>query len=164
MRRLLVVGLAAAFASGCSNEPDTQAFGTAYPEPARGLSYVAGGRCNLEFVSGTPIARGWRTTTTKPIKFSGWALEDVAKPASDWIVVELAAPGNRARYFAVTTFRSPRADLATGLGDGPGVRNAAFEVIARADTLPRGRYAVRLLMSGGSGGLICEANRLVELI
>lgn len=141
-----------------------QTFGTAFPEPARGLSYVAGGRCNLESVTGTPTARGWRTDSTKPIRFSGWALEDVAKPASEWIVVELAAPGDRARYFAVTTFRSPRTDLATGLGDGPGVRNAAFEVIARADPLPRGRYAVRILMRGGTGGLICESNRLVELI
>jgi hypothetical protein len=50
-----------------------------------------------------------------------------------------------------------------GLGDGPGVRNAAFEVVARADALPRGRYVMRVLMRGGTGGLICQANRVLEL-
>jgi hypothetical protein len=162
--RFLLVALAtAALAAACAKDPDVQAFGTAFPEPARGLSFVAGGRCNLEFVTGTPVDRGWRTDSSKPIRFSGWALEDIAKPASEWIVVELAAPGERARYFAATTFRSPRADLVPALGDGPGVKNAAFEVIARADTLPRGRYSVRVLMRGGVGGLICETKRLLEL-
>lgn len=161
---MIFVALAtAALAVGCAKEPDVQAFGTAFPEPARGLSFVAGGRCNLESVTGTPIDRGWRTNSAKPIRFSGWALEDVAKPASEWIVIELAAPGERARYFAATTFRSPRPDLGPALGDGPGVKNAAFDVIARADTLPRGRYSVRVLMRGGVGGLVCETNRLLEL-
>jgi hypothetical protein len=161
--RLLFAVVAAALGIGCTPEPEVQAFGTAFPEPARGLSFVAGGRCNVEFVSGAPIDRGWRSNSAKPIRISGWALEDVAKPASEWVVIELAAPGDRARYFASTTFRSPRADLAAVLGEGPGVRNAAFEVVARAETLPRGRYAVRVLMRGGTGGLICEANRVLEL-
>jgi len=43
------------------------------------------------------------------------------------------------------------------------VRNAAFELVARADALPRGRYAVRVLMRGGSGGLICDTGRVLEL-
>ncbi len=162
-RCLFVVAVVAILAGGCSKEPETQAFGTAFPEAARGLSFVAGGLCSLDFVTGAAIERGWRADSAKPIRFSGWALEDVAKPASEWIVVELAAPGDRARYFAATTFRSPRTDL-TGLGDGPGIGNAAFEVIARADRLPRGRYAVRILMRGGTGGLICESNRIVELM
>lgn len=161
--RFLVVALAAILVGACSREPETQAFGTAFPEPARGLSFVAGGRCSLDFVTGTPIERGWRADSAKPIKFSGWALEDVAMPASDWIVVELAVRGDRARYFVATTFRSPRADLAAGLGDGPGIRNAAFEALARADRLPHGRYVVRILMRGATGGLICESNRIVEL-
>lgn len=164
MTRYFVVAIVAtAVATGCSKNADTQAFGTAFPEPARGLSFVEGGRCNLDFVTGAPIERGWRADTSQPIRFSGWALEDAAKPASEWVVIELAAPGDRARYFVVTTFRSSRADLAGALGDGPGVRNAAFEVIARADTIPRGRYLVRLLMRGTSGGLRCETNRRVEL-
>ena len=162
--RLVVAAAVVALVAGCSREPDTQAFGTAFPEPARGLSYVAGGRCNVDLASGTPTARGWRTDTTKPLRFSGWALEDPAKPASDWVVVELAAPGDRARYFAATTLRNPRADLAARLGDGPGIRRAAFELAARADTLPRGRYAIRVLMKGGSGGLICETGRVLELV
>ncbi|MEO8675485.1 MAG: hypothetical protein ABI569_07890 [Casimicrobiaceae bacterium] len=163
MRYFLAAVVASALASGCTNEANTQAFGTAFPEPARGLSFAPGGRCNVEFVTGVPMDRGWRTDTAKPLKFGGWALEDVAKPASEWIVVELAAPGDRARYFAVTTFRSARADLAYVLGDGPGARNAAFELVARADTLPRGRYVVRVLMLGGTGGLMCETNRVLEL-
>jgi hypothetical protein len=162
--RIFAVALAAIIVGSCSQEPETQAFGTAFPEPARGLSFVAGGRCSIDFVTGSPIQRGWRADSAKPIKFSGWALEDVAKPASDWIVVELAVPGDRARYFVATTFRSPRADLASSLGDGPGIRNAAFEVLARADRLPHGRYVVRILMPGPTGGLICDSNRLIELI
>ena len=163
MRLLLVALATAVLAGGCTKDADIQSFGTAFPEPARGLSFVAGGRCNLESVTGKPIDRGWQTDSSKPIRFSGWAVEDIAKPASEWIVIELAAPGERARYFAATTFRSPRADLVATLGDGPGVKNAAFEVIARADTLPRGRYAVRVLMRGGVGGLICETSRRLEL-
>jgi hypothetical protein len=163
VRPALVAILAAALVAACSKEPDTQAFGTAFPEPARGLSFVAGGRCNLESVTGTPIDRGWRSDSAAALKFSGWALEDAAKPASEWIVVELAAPRDRARYFAVTTFRSPRADLAAALGDGPGVRSAAFELVARTDNLPRGRYAVRVLMRGAAGGVSCETNRVIEL-
>ena len=153
----------AALVTSCAKEPDAQAFGTAFPEPARGLSFAAGGRCNLDAVTGTPIDHGWRSDGAEALKFSGWALEDVAKPASAWIVVELAAPGDRARYFAATTFRSSRTDLVSALGDGPGVRNAAFELSARADALPRGRYAVRLLKSGGAGGLICDPKRVLEL-
>ena len=164
MRGLLAVVLAAALTAACSREPEAQAFGTALPEPARGLSYAVGGRCNLDIASGTPIARGWRTDSSKPIWLSGWALEDPAKPASEWVVVELAAPGDRARYFAVSSIRKPHAELTASLGDGPGVRNAAFELVARADTLPRGRYAVRVLMRGGTGGLICETGRVLELI
>ena len=164
MPRLALIVAAVALVAGCSREPDTQAFGTAFPEPARGLSYVAGGRCSLDLASGTPIPRGWRTDTAKPIRFSGWALEDPAKPASEWIVIELAAPGDRARFFAVTTFRSPRSDLAPAMGDGPGIRNAAYELVARADKLPRGRYAVRVLMKGGTGGLVCETGRVLELV
>src|SRR5262249_55259127 len=115
--------------------------------------------------SGTPSGRGWRTDTAKPIRFSGWALEDPAKPASDWIVIELAAPGDRARYFAVSTFRNPRPDLAAGMGDGPGLRKAAFELAARADALPRGRYSIRILMKGGAGGgLSCDTGRAIELV
>jgi hypothetical protein len=163
VRFVPIAVVAAALGAGCTSQPDVQAFGTAFPEPARGLSFVAGGRCNVEFVSGAPIDRGWRSDSARPIRISGWALEDVAKPASEWIVIELAAPGDRARYFASTTFRSPRADLVAGLGDGPGVRNAAFEVVARADALPRGRYVMRVLMRGGTGGLICQANRVLEL-
>jgi hypothetical protein len=152
----LLFVVAAAMVSGCSRDPDTQAFGTAFPEPARNLTYVAGGRCSLDLASGTPSGRGWRTDTAKPIRFSGWALEDPSKPASDWIVIELAAPGDRALYFAVATFRNPLPDLAAGMGDGPGLRKAAFELVARADTLPRGRYAIRVLMKGGTGGLSCD--------
>jgi hypothetical protein len=161
--RSLVAALAAALAAACSSDADTQAFGTAFPEPARGLSYVAGGRCSLDFVTGTPTDRGWRSDTSTPLRFSGWALEDAAKPASVWIAVELAAPGDRTRYFAATTFRSPRPDLAPVLGDGPGVQNAAFELVARADDLPRGRYAVRVLMRGAAGGLVCDTGRTLEL-
>src|SRR5258708_4390449 len=139
MRNLLVVALAAVFASGCSKEPDAQAFGTGFPEPARGLSYANGGRCQLDIVSGTPIDRGWPGDSSKPIWFSGWALEAPAKPASEWIVIELAAPRDRARYFAVSAVRKPHAELASRIGDGPGVRNAAFELVARANTLPLGR-------------------------
>ena len=163
MQLMLAAFAAAALLAACAKDPDAQAFGTAFPEPARGLSFVTGGRCNLEFVTGARIDRGWRADGAKPLKFSGWALEDVAKPASDWIVVELAAPGDRARYFALTKFRSPRADLAVALGEGPGVRNAAFELIARPDKLPRGRYSVRVLMRGAAGGLSCETNRVLEL-
>jgi hypothetical protein len=155
--------LAMALVAGCAQEPESQAFGTAFPEPARGISFVSGGRCNIESVTGARINRGWHAEGSKPLTFSGWALEEAAKPASKWIVVELAAPGGRARYFAVTTFRSPRPDLAAGLGDGPGVRNAAFELAARTDALPRGRYAIRVLMQGGEGGLVCETNRVLEL-
>jgi len=149
---------------GCSREPEGQAFGTAFPEPARALTFVAGGRCSLDLASGTPSGRGWRTDTSKPLRLSGWALEDPAKPASDWIVIELAAPGDRARYFALTTFRNPRPDLAAGMGEGPGLRNAAFEVVARAETLPRGRYLIRVLMKGTNGGLICDTGRVLELV
>jgi len=163
VRLALVAILAVAIVAGCAREPDVQAFGTAFPEPARGLSFVAGGRCNVESVTGSPIDRGWRAEGEKPLKFSGWALEEAAKPASAWVVVELAAPGGRARYFAATTFRSPRPDLAASLGDGPGVHGAAFELVARADTLPRGRYAIRVLMRSGEGGLVCETNRVIEL-
>lgn len=163
MRHLLVVALAAVLASGCTKEPETQAFGTAYPEPARGLSYANGGRCQLDIVSGTPIDRGWRADSSKPIWFSGWALEDPAKPASEWIVIELAAPRDRARYFAVSAVRKPHAELALRIGDGPGVRNAAFELVARANTLPLGRYAVHVLMPGATGGLICDTGRVLEL-
>jgi hypothetical protein len=161
--RFVAALLVAALAGGCAQEPDTQAFGTAFPEPARGLSYVAGGRCGLDFVTGTPTSKGWRADTSKPLRFSGWALEDIARPASEWIVVELAGPGDRARFFAVTSFRSSRGDLAGALGDGPGVRNAAFELVARAEALPRGRYAVRLLMRGAASGLVCETGRVLEL-
>ncbi len=160
----LLIVVAAALVSGCSREPDTQAFGTAFPQPARNLTYVAGGRCSLDLATGTASGRGWRTDTAKPIRFSGWALEDPSKPASDWIVIELAASGDRVRYFAVSTFRNARPDLAAGMGDGPGLRNAAFELVARADTLPRGRYAIRVLMKSGTGGLSCETGRVLELI
>jgi hypothetical protein len=163
-RLFLFVLLSASFAAGCSREPEAQAFGTAFPEPARGLTFVAGGQCSLDLASGTPSGRGWRTDTAKPVRFSGWALEDPAKPASEWIVIELAAHGDRARYFAVTTTRNSRADLAAAIGDGPGVRNAAFELVARAESLPRGRYAIRVLMKGVTGGLICETRRVLELI
>ncbi|HYQ98445.1 MAG TPA: hypothetical protein VET86_00280 [Casimicrobiaceae bacterium] len=159
-----VVALSVALAAGCSREPDAQSFGTAFPEPARGLSYTAGGRCNIDIASGTPIGRGWRTDSSKAIWISGWAYEDPAKSASDWVVVELAAPGDRARYFAISTIRKPHADVTAKLGDAPAARNAAFELVARADALPRGRYAVRVLMRGGSGGLICETGRVLELI
>jgi hypothetical protein len=159
-----VVALSVALATGCSREPDAQLFGTAFPEPARGLSYAAGGRCNIDIASGTPMGRGWRTDSSKTIWISGWAYEDPAKPASDWVVVELAAPGDRARYFALSTIRKPHADVTAKLGDAPAARNAAFELVARADALPRGRYAVRVLMRGGSGGLICETGRVLELI
>jgi hypothetical protein len=100
----------------------------------------------------------------KPLRFSGWALEDIARPASEWVVIELVAPGDRGRYFAMTTLRNARSDLATSLGDGPGVRNAAFELVARADALPRGSYAIRVLMRGASGGLACDTGRVLELI
>ncbi len=159
-----VVALSVALATGCSREPEAQSFGTAFPEPARNLSYAAGGRCNIDIASGTPIAGGWRTDTAKPIWISGWAYEDPAKPASDWVVVELAAPGDRARYFAVSMIRKPHADVTARLGDAPAARNAAFELVARADALPRGRYAVRVLMRGGNGGLICETGRVLELV
>jgi hypothetical protein len=155
--------LVAATLVSCSGEPPSQVFGTGFPEPARGLSYVAGGRCSLDFVTATPTERGWRTDTAKPIRFSGWALEDVAQPASPWVVIELAAPGDRARYFAATTFRSPRTDLFAVLGDGPGVRNAAFELVASADALPRGPYTVRVLMRGAAGGLTCNTGKVLEL-
>ena len=163
-RSFLSIVLAVSLAAGCSREPESQAFGTAFPEPARGLTFGNGGRCSLDFASGTPSGRNWRTDTTKPIRFSGWALEDPAKPASSWVVIELAAPGDRARYFAVTTSRNARADLTAAMGDGPGLRNAAFELVARAETLPRGRYTIRVLMKGGTGGLICETGRVLELI
>lgn len=163
-RCIFVGAFAAILAGGCAREPETQAFGTAFPEPARGLSFVAGGRCDLDIASGKPIDRGWRADSSKPIWISGWALEDPAMPASDWIVIELAARGDRARYFAVSSVRKPHAELAARIGDSPGVRNAAFELAARADTLPRGRYAVRVLMPGKAGGLICETGRVLELI
>jgi len=158
----LLVGLLVAAA--CTREPEPQAFSAAVPEPARGIAFTAGGRCNLDLVSGTPTRLGWRSDTVKPLRFSGWALEDVAKPASEWIVVELVAPGDRARYFTLTTLRGARGDLAATLGDGPGVRNAAFELVARADAMPRGRYAIRLLMRGATGGLVCETGKTLELI
>ena len=166
MRGLAALALAAAIAlaAACSREPEAQSFGSALPEPARGLSYVAGGQCHVDAASGTPIDRGWRNDTSKPIWISGWAFEDAAKPASDWVVIELAAPGDRARFFAVSTIRKRHAGLAARLGDGPGVRNAAFELAARADALPRGRYTVRVLMRGGSSGLICETRQVLDLI
>ena len=156
--------LALLLASACAQEPEPQAFSVAVSEPARGIAFTAGGRCNLDLVSGTPTRVGWRSDTVKPLRFSGWALEDVARPASEWIVVELVAPGDRARYFAVTTLRGARSDLAASLGDGPGVRNAAFELVARADAMPRGRYLIRLLMRGATGGLVCETGKMLELI
>ena len=166
MRGLVALTVAAVLtlAAACTREPDAQSFGTAYPELARGLTYASGGRCHLDIASGTPIAQGWRTDSSKPIWISGWALEDPAKPASEWVVIELAAPGDRARYFAVTAVRKPHAGLAALVGDGPGVRNAAFELVARADTLPRGRYAVRVLMRGATGGLTCDTGKVLELI
>jgi len=165
MRGLVAVTAAAVLglAAACAPEPEAQSFGTALPEPARGLSYANGGRCHLDIASGTPIDQGWRADSSKPIWLSGWALEDPAKPASEWVVIELAAPSDRARYFAVSSIRKPHAELASRIGDGPGVRNAAFELVARADALPRGRYAVRVLMRGGSGGLICDTGRVLEL-
>jgi hypothetical protein len=165
MRGLVALTVVAvlALAAACTREPEAQSFGTAYPELARGLSYANGGRCHLDIASGTPIDQGWRTDSSKPIWLSGWALEDPAKPASEWVVIELAAPLDRARYFAVTAVRKPHAELAFLIGDGPGVRNAAFELVARADALPRGRYAVRVLMRGGTGGLICDTGRVLDL-
>ena len=153
-----------AFATGCSREPEAQAFGSAMPEQGRNISYVAGGQCHLDVVSGTLTPRGWRTNTDKATWISGWAYDDPARPPSEWVVVELAAPGDRARYFAVSTLRKPNAELAARFGDTPAARNAAFELVARADALPRGRYAIRVLMKGSSGGLRCETGRVLELL
>jgi hypothetical protein len=101
--------LAALLAAACAREPERQPFGTAVPEPARGLVFVTVAAA-VSTSSAKRSRNGWRTTTVEPITFSGWALEDVARPASEWIVVELVASGERARFFAVTTQR-PRADL-----------------------------------------------------
>jgi len=149
--------------AGRSREPDAQAFSSAFPEPARNLSYVAGGRCSLDIASGTATPRGWRTDATKPIWISGWAFDDPSRPASDWVVIELAAPGDRARFFALSTIRKPHALVNAQIGDVPASRNAAFELVARADRLPLGRYTVRVLMKGVKGGLICDTGRLLEL-
>jgi hypothetical protein len=163
MRAAAVLAAAMALASGCAREPEVQAFGMALPEPARGLTFVAGGSCNVESVSGTLGDRGWRVDTTKPLRISGWAYEEPSTPSSPWAVVELAAPGDRARYFAATTDRGPLLIAAPGL-DGPGVRSAAFDLVARADNLPRGRYVVRVLTRGTAGGLTCETKRPIELV
>ena len=157
------VAAAVALAMGCSREPDAQAFGSAFPEPARNLSYVKGGRCNLDIASGAPTNRGWRTDASKTIWMSGWAYDDPSRRASDWVVVELAAPGDRARFFALSTIRKPHPQVIAQIGDVPASQNAAFELVARADTLPVGRYAIRVLMKGVGGGLICDTGRTLEL-
>jgi hypothetical protein len=159
-----IATLAAALLAACGKGPEPQSFGTAVPEPARGVAFAPGGRCNLDRASGTETRRGWRTDTVRPIRISGWAIEDVAQAAPPWIVVELVAPGDRARFFAVATVRSMRSDLAVSLGDGPALRNAGFELVARAESLPRERYAVYLLMHGATGGLACATGRTLELI
>ncbi len=157
--------MAAVLAVACAKQPEPQSFGSAIPEPARGLAFVPGGRCNLEFVSGTGTRGGWRTGTLKPIVISGWALENATQTASPWVVVELVAPGDRARFFAVTTIRRPRPDVAAILGaNGPGLQNAGFELVASADSLPRGRYAVYLLIGSAARGLACATGRILEFI
>jgi hypothetical protein len=157
--------LATVLLAACGRGPEPQSFGSAVPEPARGLAFAPGGRCNLDLVSGTETPRGWRTSTVSPIRISGWAIGEVAQVGSPWVVVELVAPGDRARFFAVTTVRRMRSDLVTSLGDGPALSNAGFELVVRAESLPRERYAVYLLMRGGAtGGLACATGRTLELV
>ena len=159
----LLVTAAALLATACSREPEAQAFSSGLPPQARNLSYVAGGQCHIDAASGTPVIEGWRVNTSTPIWISGWAYDDPGRPASEWIVVELAAPGDRARFFAVSSVRKPNAEVTARLGNSPASHNAAFELVARADMLPRGRYSIRVLMKSEKGGLKCETGRVLDL-
>jgi hypothetical protein len=85
--------------------------------------------------SGAPIERGWRADSSVPIWLSGWALEDPAKPASEWVVIELAAPGDRA-LFRVSMIRNPTPSWPRAWETAQAWRRRS--IVARADMLPRG--------------------------
>ena len=161
-RRLFVVAVVVILAGGCSKEPKRRRSAPRFPRPPADSRPSPAGRRSLDFVteSADPTRLGARLR--KPIKFSGWALKTSrSRHRSGSSSSRCGAPRPRPLLCGDDCSWSPRTDLATGLGDGPAyaTRHSRW---SRADWLPRGRYAVRILMRGGTDGLICESNRMVE--
>ena len=168
-RRFALAAAAAAVAAvpvllgACGDGEGVQSFSSGLPPEARGMSFVAGGRCSVDSISATRAEDVWRAGRDKPLRFSGWAIETSTMTTSDWLVVELAAPNDARRFFAGTTTRGERGDLMAALGAGPGLSKAAFELIAAPGDLPAGRYTVRLLFGSAAGGISCTTPVPLEL-
>jgi len=126
--------------------------------------WIAGGKCNLEYINGTlaqaapvPVRVG------TPLKIVGWGYDAVGKKLADAVHVRFASTGGGSYYGTAGTGIARDDVKKTQNLDAKSVASG-FELNADLGDLAPGEYALTLLIRSGEKTYICDNGRKLQVV
>lgn len=135
--------------SGCGNDSDKVVniepgrFVLDEPSKVRG-EIKESKKCSIDTVNGRAMddEHTWKISKGDEITIKGWAFGEGRKDVSPEVFIRLTGPAQT--YFAVTSTRFPRPDVANYHGVDQ-LTKAGFELKAKADQIERGPYEIYIM-------------------
>jgi hypothetical protein len=126
--------------------------------------WIAGGKCNLEYINGTiaqaapiPVKVG------TPLKIVGWGYDGAGKKLADAVHVRFASTAGGS-YYGTAGTGIPRDDVKkTQNLDAKSVASG-FELNADLGELAPGEYSLTLLLRSGEKTYICDNGRKLQVV
>lgn len=157
------------FFSGCQKEysataPKYQAplganeFTPTIPGDLSGRKIEQGGKCSLDSVNKIRAATATKVVLNTDLYLSGWAVDEQRVSPGKAIVVELRSADGKTIYYAATTTRGQRPDVATALKNRK-YENSGFELSAVSKAVTAGSYTINILIINKDGIISCDTSK-----
>jgi hypothetical protein len=155
--------LAALTLAACAEYLGTS-FSEIAPPEISGREVRPGGRCWLEKVNGAPPGAPWPLSRQYRAFIQGWALDGATLSSSGWLIVRLTRTGGDQRYYALTSVRAARPDVARELGAAAASARPGFDLAATLQQVPPGTYDIDIVVGTPTGPVSCATGQRLIVV
>jgi hypothetical protein len=121
--------------------------------------WVAGGKCNIEFINGAPMNDGMHSIDKKgPLRLLGWALDDKKQRLPNIVIAHFVSRHSK-DIFVVSPVGLLRTDVKDYFNLPHSLEASGFELVVAARDFPPGEYAISLILPFDDVKYVCDNGR-----
>ncbi|HMS83263.1 MAG TPA: hypothetical protein PKD12_06405 [Nitrospira sp.] len=131
------------------------------PFGVSGDQWSPGGKCNIEYINGTPLtAAAYSLSKKSTVLLVGWALDLEQRRLPDSVIMRFAGKDDT-NYFALSRTGLARSDVRDYFGAPEALVASGFEANVNLNDLPAGDYVLSLIMKFVDAAFVCDNDRRI---
>jgi len=117
-----------------------------------------GGKCSLDTVNKIAAGTATKIELNTDLFMSGWAVDEQNASLGKTLMIELKNIDGKTNYYAATTTRGQRPDVAVALKNKK-YENSGFELVAVGKAVKAGKYGINILIIDEKTSTSCDTDK-----